>query len=298
MSGNFFLDATRAVDVAVVSHAHSDHACSSIGEIICTAETAGILSLRFDRRRLPKFRILEYGAVINLGGVEVSLHPAGHMLGSAQVLMKYKGKSYLYTGDFKVQPDATCHPFEYLSTDVLITESTFGDPAYRHPNPEEEILKLQKFNNVQVVIGTYSVGKAQRITKLLTASSHQFDVHVHADIIPYHRQYEKLGVDLGKWKPFNERDFMTSNNNVLVVSPQVYRKVKTSAGQIKLFATGWNNMFHRPGNVLRVSDHADWHDLLDVIERSGAQQVYTVHGDGRHLRKHFAGTRTRVEDLV
>ena len=137
--GDFYVDPVQPVRNAVVSHAHADHAVSGNNRVYCTEATAAFMQLRYGKNAAAEFNIAAYGQPFTIGGIEIMLISAGHMLGSAQVLMVYEGVRYLYTGDYKLQADATCEPLEWVETDVLITESTFANPDILHPDPVAEI---------------------------------------------------------------------------------------------------------------------------------------------------------------
>ncbi|WP_419788605.1 MBL fold metallo-hydrolase [Mucilaginibacter sp. SP1R1] len=170
--GDFYLDPKLPAKTAVISHAHADHAVSGNNEVYCTRATASIMQLRYDRTAAKVFNIIDYNQPFTIGGVNITLIPAGHIVGSAQVLMEYNGTRYLYTGDYKLQSDDTCEPIEWVTTDVLITESTFADPAILHPDPVAEI---QKINSVKtnILLGAYALGKSQRLINLISTYAPQ-----------------------------------------------------------------------------------------------------------------------------
>ena len=142
--GDFYIDPQQPVKTAVISHAHADHAIASNNAVYCTEATAAFMQLRYGKNAAKEFNIAAYHQPFIIGGVQVTFIAAGHMLGSAQILMEYQGTKYLYTGDYKLQPDATCEPLEWVKADVLITESTFANPDTIHPDP---IAEIKKHNN-------------------------------------------------------------------------------------------------------------------------------------------------------
>ncbi len=284
-AGNFYLDPKRAVDHAVVSHAHSDHAVATKGYVYCTDPTRAFMLYRIKSKNIPNFCVVKYRESFFIGDVKLTFFPAGHILGSAQVLMEHSGERYLYTGDFKTQTDNSCEAFHLVECDHLITEVTFGSPEYHHPDPEIELTELLS-QNQNVVIGAYALGKAQRITQLLTRHAKGRKVYVHPDLIMYHRMYENYGIDLGDWDYFRADELLDDMGAFYVVPPAYFLRFR-KRNVLRVFATGWKNSFYSCDRVLRISDHADWPGMLDVIERSQASKIYTVHGNGQHLRNYL-----------
>jgi putative mRNA 3-end processing factor len=164
--GDFYLDPKEPVATAIISHAHADHAISGNTNVYCTEATAAFMQSRYGKNAAKVFNTAAYRQPFSISGVTLTFIPAGHMLGSAQVLMAYDGVSYLYTGDYKLQPDATCEPIEWVKADVLITESTFADPAIMHPDPVEEVKKLNDIK-INILLGAYGLGKSQRLIKMI-----------------------------------------------------------------------------------------------------------------------------------
>ena len=283
-AGDFFIDSKRAVHRVLVSHAHGDHAVATSGEVFCTGPTESFMTYRFAEKRMPVFRRVAFGESFQLNEVKVTYYPAGHILGSAQILMEFEGKRYLYTGDFKIQADDTCEQFEHVPCDYLITETTFASPDYSHPDPEKEIFRILEGND-RVMIGAYALGKAQRITKLISRHFPGHAIHVHPDIENYHRIYQDHGIDLGKWKPYRRTEYR-HGKSCLIVPPSYFSRYRDQT-VMKVFATGWKRPFYRCDDVLQISDHADWSGILEVIQRTGARHISTVHGNGNHLKDYL-----------
>ncbi len=164
--GDFYLDPKQPVKTAVITHAHADHAVSGNSDVYCTAPTRTLMELRYSRYAAKSFHVTKYQELYIINGVKLTFIPAGHMLGSAMVLMEYKDARYLYTGDYKLQPDTTCEPIAWARADVLITESTFADPNIVHPDPIEEIRKLNSIQS-NILLGAYATGKSQRLIRLI-----------------------------------------------------------------------------------------------------------------------------------
>jgi putative mRNA 3-end processing factor len=211
------------------------------------------------------------------------------MLGSAQILMEYKGVKYLYTGDYKAQPDATCEPLEWVKTDVLITESTFANPGTVHPDPVAEIKKLNDIKT-NILLGAYSLGKSQRLINLINEHAPQKTILVHHRIMPLNAIYQKHGFSPGKYQIYSRKLMKEQKEYVYIVPPFTFDSYLRATGVKRLFASGWKNLQVNQNDTLFISDHADWNDILQAIEHTQPKQVWTLHGDGSHLKKHFGDT--------
>jgi putative mRNA 3-end processing factor len=284
--GDFYLDPKKAVSHALVTHAHSDHAVPTRGTVYCTRPTHSFLMHRFNGRTMPEFTIVDFEKPFTLNGIVVTFFPAGHILGSAQILLEHNGERYLYTGDFKTQDDDSCEPFQFVECDHLITETTFASPEYNHPDPESEVKSLLN-DNSNFIIGAYALGKAQRLTRLINKHCSGVNIYIHQELEAYHRLYSEHGYPTGEWKIFRKTGFERGKNNVYIVPPSHFRRMSHVNDHIKIFATGWKKSFYRCDRVLQVSDHADWPGVLELITRSKAKKIYTVHGNGNFLKEHF-----------
>lgn len=288
--GNFYLDATKVVDINLVSHAHGDHCCSGCNVVYCTPPTQAFMEHRFGKQsKRSTFYCLDYGNTFRFGDVEVTFFPAGHMLGSAMILMFYKGVRYLYTGDYKLQADETCHPATLCEAEVLITESTFANPGVQHPMPQQEVEKLNQIEH-NILLGTYSLGKAQRLTSLLNRFCPQKKVLLHYSILPYHHIYEKYADQHWLYQPYNRKYLKTAlEETVYLVPPLTFHSYSFVKNSVKIFASGWDNLHTRNHTSFFISDHVDWNDILYTIGQVKPRQVWTVHGDGNYLASHYEG---------
>lgn len=284
--GDFHLDPQQPAKTAIISHAHADHAVSGNTDVYCTRATASIMQLRYDRTAARVFHIAEFNRPFVVGGVTITLVPAGHMLGSAQILMEYRGARYLYTGDYKLQPDATCEPVEWVTTDVLITESTFADPAVIHPDPVAEIKKINDIK-VNILLGAYALGKSQRLINLITEHAPQKKILVHHKIMPINFIYEKMGFPPGKYQIYGRKLMKVQDEFVYIVPPFTFDSYIRATGVKRLFASGWKNLQVNNQDTLFISDHVDWNDILQTIAQTQPQQVWTLHGKGEHLRAYL-----------
>jgi len=285
--GDFYLDPQQPVKEAVVSHAHGDHAVGGSQHVYCTAATAAFMKHRYRKFAAVDFFTKSYHQSFKLKEVTVTFYPAGHILGSAQVLMEYKGVKYLYTGDYKIEPDKTCEPFEFVEADVLITESTFADPETKHPSPVDEIKKLNE-TRANIMLGSYALGKSQRIIQLLNDHCPTRNVMVHFSIMPFVKIYEDYGIRLGNYSMY-DRKVMKNNheNQVYIVPPMVFHSYYKAINVVRAFASGWKNLQQQNGISLYISDHADWDAILETISMVKPKQVWTLHGDGKQLKDYF-----------
>ncbi|QQL50778.1 MBL fold metallo-hydrolase [Mucilaginibacter ginkgonis] len=286
--GDFYLDPKEPVATAVISHAHADHAVSGNRDVYCTEATSAFMQLRYGKNAALTFHILGWQQQINIGGVEVSFLPAGHMLGSAMVLMVYQGVRYLYTGDFKLQPDATCEPIQFCQADVLITESTFADPNTAHPDAGLEIKKLADID-INIMLGAYGLGKSQRLIQLINQHVPDKTILVPHKIWPLNAIYEKFGYQLGNYQIYSRKLMKEQRQFVYIVPPFTFDSYIRATGVKRLFASGWKNLQVNDKDTLYISDHADWNDILKAIEQVSPKEAWTLHGDGNALKQHFDG---------
>lgn len=287
--GQFYIDPRQPVKTAIISHAHADHAIAGNNQVYCTEATSAFMQLRYGKNAAKEFNIVCYDNSFKIGDVQITFTPAGHMLGSAQILMEYRGTKYLYTGDYKLQSDATCEPLEWVKADVLITESTFANPEVIHPDPTQEIKKLNDIKS-NILLGAYGLGKSQRLIKLITEHAPRKTILVHHKIMPLNVIYEKMGFSLGKYQLYSRKLMKNQQEYVYIVPPFTFDSYIRAVGVKRLFASGWKNLQVNQNDTLFISDHVDWNDILLTIEKTQPKQVWTLHGDGNYLKKHFGDT--------
>jgi putative mRNA 3-end processing factor len=288
--GGFFVDPVRAVPRAVITHGHSDHARPGHGAVLATAETLAIMSARLGEERASTTRqALRYGEALDLGGVRVTLRPAGHVLGSAQVAMEWRGSRAVVSGDYKRRRDPTCAPFEPVSCDVFVTEATFGLPVFVHPPDAQEIARLLRsvalFPERTHVIGAYALGKAQRLIALLREAGWEKPVHLHGALAALCRLYEEHGVTLGELRPATVADKAALIGAIVVAPPSAIadRWARRLAEPVPCYASGWMRVRQRAKQrgielPMVISDHADWPELLATCAEVEAQEVWITHG--------------------
>jgi putative mRNA 3-end processing factor len=284
--GDFYLDPQRPVNNAVISHAHADHAVSGNKEVYCTQATREFMYLRYHRSAAQVFNIVGYHQSFTIKGVTLTFVSAGHMLGSAMILMEYEGAGYLYTGDYKIQPDATCEPIEWVKADVLITESTFADPDIIHPHPVEEIKKLNDIKS-NILLGAYGMGKSQRLIQMINEYAPRKKVLVHHKIMPINQIYERLGFKLGNYQLYGRKMMKVQDEFIYLVTPFTFNSYIKATGVKRLFASGWSNLQVNKQDTLFISDHVDWNDILTAVKQVEPKQVWTLHGNGNYLKAHF-----------
>ncbi len=289
--GDFYIDPWRPVSRAVVTHAHADHARGGHAHYLAAAPGAGVLRARLGAVTL---QALPYGEVVEHHGVRISLHPAGHVLGSAQVRLEHGGRVWVVSGDYFVSgagdDNATCPPFEPLRCDCFVTESTFGLPIYRWRPQREVFAEIDAWWAANAAAGRpsllmgYSFGKAQRLLAGVDASIGP--VFVHGAVEPLNRAYREAGVALPPTRLLNDVTDRTELARALVIAPP---SVAGSAWTRRLaeasdaFASGWMQLrgARRRQGVDRgfvLSDHADWPGLMHAIAATGCERVIVTHG--------------------
>src|SRR5271163_1171108 len=200
--GSVHIDPTRPVERALITHAHSDHARVGHGAVLATQETLDLMRLRYGENFAGTTQAIGYGESVSLGGVKVTFHPAGHVLGSAQIAVEANGLRIVASGDYKDIADPTCAPFELIPCDVFITEATFALPVFRHGDPDGEIAKLLRsvalFPERAHLVGAYSLGKAQRVIALIRKAGYQAPIYLHGALESITRYYVSRGIALGE----------------------------------------------------------------------------------------------------
>ena len=286
--GDFYIDPWRPVERAVITHGHGDHARSGCGHYLAAAP--GELVLRTRLGADISLDMLDYGQSIVHHGVKLSFHPAGHVLGSAQVRLEYRGEVWVASGDYKVEPDGTCAPFETVRCDTFITESTFGLPIYRW-RPQQEIFDdINRWwgeNRAQgrsSVLFCYAFGKAQRILHGLDAAIGP--ILVHGAVEPLNRVYRTSGVPLPATHYVGDIQDPALFRQAIVLAPPSAAGsswMRRFGDYSDAFASGWMQLrgTRRRRGVDRgfvLSDHADWPGLLAAIHATGAERIIVTHG--------------------
>lgn len=291
--GDFHIDPVRPVSRAVITHGHSDHARTGHGAVLATAETLAIMGARYGEGFTANPQAIRYGDAVRINGVSVRLVPAGHVLGSAQVVVDHGGKRMVVSGDYKRRRDPTCEPFEVVSCDVFISEATFALPVFRHPDDRGEIAKLLKsvaqFPERTHLVGAYALGKAQRIIRLLREAGYEAPIFIHGAMERLSALYEAHGVALGQLLPATvdaptgrKQDFA---GRIVIAPPSAFadKWARRFAEPVACFASGWMRIRQRAkqGGVelpLIISDHADWDELTSTVREMAPQELWVTHG--------------------
>lgn len=294
--GKFYIDPWRPVDMAVITHGHADHARWGMKKYLCHHFTKPILYQRIGVD--IECQSVEYGEKVMLNGVQVSLHPAGHIIGSAQIRLEYKGYVTVISGDYKIQDDELSTPFELVKCNEFVTESTFGLPIYNWLEVQDLNKKLQNWvlknrenNKTSVFIG-YSLGKAQRIMKAVDGLG---KIYVHYSIGKLNEAFETVGIELPEYTiaDFRERP-KDMEHEIVIVPPalldsNIIKKIPDLATAI---CSGWMQVrgarrWRSADAGFAMSDHADWKGLLQIVKATEAEIVHVTHGQTEVFSKYL-----------
>jgi putative mRNA 3-end processing factor len=287
--GDFHIDPVKPVARALVTHGHSDHARSGHGAVLATRETLAIMAARYGEAFAGSTQAAPLGENIRLGEVTVRFAPAGHVLGSAQIVIEAGKCRIVVSGDYKRAADPTCLPFETVPCDVFITEATFGLPVFRHPDARDEVKKLLDsaalFPERAHIVGAYALGKAQRMIALIREAGYDRPIYLHGAMERLTDLYRTEGVALGE----TPRAALTERKNlagaIVIAPPSAIQDLwsRRFPDPVTAFASGWMRVRARARQKgvelpLVVSDHADWDDLCRTVRETGAGEVWVTHG--------------------
>lgn len=306
--GNFYVDPVRPADRAVITHGHADHARPGNASVLATDQTLAIMRARYGDQAGASLQALAYGDRIEIGEVGVRLAPAGHVLGSAQVVLEYRGTRVVVSGDYKRGADPTCAPFEPVPCDVFITEATFGLPVFRHPPASGEIAKL--LNSVALfpershLVGVYSLGKCQRVIALLRQAGYDRPIYLHGALIALTDLYQRLGVQLGDLRPMADIAKADLRGEIVLAPPSAIadRWSRRLPDPVVSAASGWMRVRQRARQrgvelPMIISDHADWDELLATIDEVDAPEVWVTHGREEALVHQVTQSGRRAQAL-
>jgi putative mRNA 3-end processing factor len=310
-AGGFHIDPTRPVERALITHGHSDHARAGHGAVMATQETLDIMRLRYGENFAKSTQTVRYGDTVKIGDIAVSFHPAGHVLGSAQIRVERKGTRIVASGDYKDVPDPTCAPFELMPCDVFISEATFGLPVFHHGDPQNEIQKLLRsvalFPERAHLVGAYSLGKAQRVIALIRAAGYDKTIYLHGAMEKITHYYETRGIALGPLELVRGANKAALASTITLCPPSAAKDLWTRRfpDPLACFASGWMRVRARArqGQIelpLVISDHADWAGLTKTIRATGAGEIWVTHGQEDAL-VHWCqtqGLKARPLDIV
>lgn len=303
-----WVDPSRPVPRALVTHGHADHARGGHEQVWATPETLAIMDCRYGAQNgMP----VHYGESVTMGDVEVSFVPAGHVLGSAQIILDHRGERVIVSGDYKRREDPTCARFEPVKCDIFVTEATFGLPVFRHPETHDEMDKLLTALAANpdrcVLVGAYALGKAQRVIAELRALGHADPIYIHGALQRLCDLYVEHGVTLGELRLVSDATKDEMKGKVVLCPPGALndRWSRRLPDPITAMASGWMRVRQRAvqKNVelpLILSDHADWDELTDTLTEIAPKEVWVTHGREEAL-VHWCMTRqikARALELV
>lgn len=309
--GDFYIDPHRAVPRAVITHGHGDHARSGHGAVLATCETIAIMKVRNGPHSAGRFEPLPLGQSVSINGVCVRLAPAGHILGSAQVVIEWAGRRAVISGDYKRASDPTCAPFEVVPCDLFVTEATFALPVFRHERAENEVEKLLASLAAEPhrthLVGAYNLGKCQRMIRVIRDAGYEEPIYLHSAVTALTELYRSFGVDFGALRPVAETDAGTEPGGIVICPPSALndRWSRHFADPVRALASGWMRVRGRARQLgvelpLVVSDHADWPELSETIVETGAEEIWVTHGREDALLHYLSsiGRRGRALALV
>lgn len=288
--GDFFIDPSVKVQRALITHGHTDHARPGHGSVLATHETIEIMKVRFGSGSAGSFESLPLGSLQRIGDVEVRFVPAGHILGSAQIVIEYQGQRVVYSGDYKRCTDPTCPPFEIVPCDLFITEATFALPVFSHEPAQREVARLlgsiQRNSERTHLLGVYALGKCQRIIRVLRDLGYDAPVYLHGALVSLTSLYQDFGIQLGKCIPVKSANDIELKGSLVLCPPSSLEdrwSRRIGENPVRVFASGWMRVRGRARQrrvelPLVISDHADWVELLETIKAVGAQDVWITHG--------------------
>lgn len=288
-AGDFHIDPHRPVARAVVTHGHADHCRPGAASLLATPETAAIAAVRYGETAFGSVQTLRCGEGLRIGDATLRFAPAGHVLGSAQVVIDTDGGRAVVSGDYKRRPDPGCDDFELVECDLFVTEATFALPVFRHPPAESQIAKLLHsltlFPERAHVIGTYALGKAQRLILELRAAGHDAPVFVHGALRKLCDLYETLGIGLGRLENATVAEKDRMKGAIVLAPPSAIadRWARRLPEPVVGMASGWMTVRQRAKQrgvelPLILSDHADWPELIDTVQAVKAAEVWITHG--------------------
>ncbi len=283
-----WIDPSRPAELALITHGHADHARGGHARTIATPATLAIMVLRYQTE--AGATPVNYGETLALaGGVSVTFAPAGHVLGSAQILLEYQGERVVVSGDYKRRADPTCAPFAVTACDVFITEATFGLPVFRHPPIEQEIARLLAARAAHpqrcVLVGAYALGKAQRLIAELRRAGYAEPIYLHGALEKMCQLYIEHGIALGPLRPATGASRAELAGQIILAPPGALndRWARRLPEPITAMASGWMQIRQRARqrNIelpLVISDHADWAELTQTIAEVSPAETWITHG--------------------
>jgi len=310
-TGDFHVDPVVPVPRALITHGHSDHARAGHGHVLATRETLEIMAIRMGADHAGTTQAAE--GTMTIGGTEVRFHPAGHVLGSAQIEIRAGGLTFVVSGDYCRHDNPVCAPFEPVPCDVFVTEATFALPVFRHPDPGAEIARLltsvEAFPDRAHLVGCYALGKAQRLILLLRAAGWDRPIYIHGALERLCAWHVEQGVPLGDLRPATDNSMAKADfaGQIVLAPPSAFAATwaQRFPDPVIAFASGWMQVRARARQrgvelPLIISDHVDWPDLARTIEELDPAETWVTHGREEALIRHLelTGRRGRPLHLV
>lgn len=306
--GRFFIDPVRPVERAVITHGHADHARPGHANVLATSGTIAIMRARYGDLACGSMEAHDYGDSVRIGDVDLRFVPAGHILGSAQVVLDHNATRVIISGDFKRRSDPTCAPFETVGCDVFITEATFGLPVFRHPPDATAVEKifasLRLFPDRPHLIGVYALGKCQRLIRLLRDAGYDRPIWIHGALRALCDLYEQLGVVLGDLRSASGDTRRELDGEIILCPPSALadRWNRAFKDPVIGLASGWMLIRQRARQrgvelPIVLSDHADWDELTQTIGDVGASDILVTHGREEALVHHARTWGLRASPL-
>lgn len=286
---DLYIDPVRGVERAVITHGHADHARRGHNTVYATPATLDIMNVRYGEECCENHIPLIYNHKIEINGVTIWLAPAGHILGSSQVVLEYNGGRIVISGDYKRREDPTCIAFQPVKCDVFVTEATFGLPVFCHPPMEHELKKLLQslrlFPESCHLVGAYALGKAQRVMMGLRALGYIKPIYLHGAMLKLCELYRRHGLELSETIPVSEVDKKSLAGEIVIAPPSALadRWSRNLPDVVTCIASGWMQIRARAKQQLVelpliISDHADWQELLQTLDDVGAPEIWVTHG--------------------
>ena len=294
---DIWIDPSKPVKRALITHAHFDHFTFGCEEYFSTKETAILLKKRVGDN--INIKMFDYGEVFKINGISISFHPSGHILGSSQIKFIFAEEKWLISGDFKLQKDETCKQFEIVKTDYLISECTFGLPIFKWDETKKIVQNISNWitnsPDKTSLLFCYSLGKAQRLLNEITHTNFKGNIYSHGSIFKINNCYKKLGINIKDTIELeNKKNINDLKGNLILLPPSLskgsylrsFKNIQTG------FASGWMSiraLRKRSGydKGFAISDHADWEGILEVVKKSEAKNVFFHHGDSEALSKYL-----------
>lgn len=308
--GDFYIDPVKPVERALVTHGHADHARPGNEKVMATRRTLDIMALRYGEDFAASRQIADWGERTVINGVTVSFHPAGHVLGSAQIRVEKDGLRIVASGDYKRREDPTAEEFEPVPCEVFITEATFALPVFRHPDSRVEIRRLiastKQFPERAHLVGAYALGKAQRVIRMLREEGYDAPIYIHGALKRLCAFYEAEGIRLGDLRPATlERGGKADFAGAVVVGPPsafADKWARRFPDPVSCFASGWMRVRQRARQrgvelPLILSDHCDWDELTETIAELNPEEVWVTHGREEALVRWCELRQTRARPL-